>query len=158
MINAFLSDPNAIFGAVLLASFSAWLTYHIARSHSRATACAAFRASILNELGSIYPNPAAWPENIDAFLRSRFTALQSAVENFRPFLPWWKRSRFDRAWRIYRLGADGRDIDIQHYGQYRPYNVDGVEDGGEYKQDQTLTYKMNLKKNVDQLLSYADET
>lgn len=158
MINAFLSDPNAVFGAILLASFVAWLGYRTAHRGRRANACAAFRVAILNELGSIYPNSTAWPENIDVFLRSRFAALQSAVENFRPFLPWWKRSRFDRAWRIYRLGADGRDIDIQHYGQYRPYNIEGLENGREYKQDQTLTCKIIFKKNVDQLLSFADET
>jgi len=158
MINAILSNPNAVFGSVLLAIFGAWLGYLTAHRGRRATACAAFRASILNELGSIYPNPAAWPENIDAFLRSRFTALQSAVENFRAFVPWWKHSLFDRAWRTYRLGTDGRDIDIQHYGQYRPYIVEGVENDRYYKQDRTLTCKMNFKKNVEQLLSYTNET
>ena len=144
--------------AILLASFVGYIAWRNNFKVRRANACIAFRSAVLAELGSIYPNPANWPGDIDKFLRSKFAALQTSVENFRPFVPWWKRWLFDHAWRIYRLGEDGRDIDIQYYWQYRPHVVDGVENGRYHKYDNTLTFKENFKKNVASLLSFANET
>lgn len=144
MIEAFLSNPYPVLGAVLLASFVGYVNWRNGLKVRRATACAIFRAAVLNELGSIYPNPSAWPENIDAFLRSKFVALQAAVENFRPFFPWWRRRLFDRAWFHYRC-ATGREVDTQCYHHYMAF---GSNQG----------YKAIFHSNVYRLLSFANET
>jgi hypothetical protein len=144
MIDAFLSNPNAVFGAVLLACFGAWLAYRTAHRGRRANACATFRSAVITELGSIYPNPVAWPDNVDVFLRAHFTALQSAVENFRPFVPWWNRWRFDCVWFRYRC-ATGRKVDIQCYHCYMAFG-------------DNPNYKAIFHANVSSLLSFANET
>lgn len=144
VIDFVLSNFWQIAGGILSACFVAWLGYRTAHRGRRANACATFRSAILAELASIYPNPAAWPENIDAFLRSRFTALQSAVENFRPFVPWWNRWRFDRAWFRYRC-ATGHKIDIQCYHHYIAFG-------------DNPNYKAIFYANVSRLLSFANET
>lgn len=144
MIEVFFSNPYSALGAILLASFVGYIGWHNGFNSRRATACATFRASVLGELGSIYPNPAAWPENIDAFLRSHFTALQTAVENFRPFVPWWSRWRFDRAWFRYRC-ATGRKVDIQCYHHYMAFG-------------DNPNHKAIFHANVSSLLSFANET
>ncbi len=144
MIEDVLANPNAVFGSILLACFVAWLGYRTAHRGRRAAACVTFRSAVLTELGSIYPNPAAWPEDIDAFLRSHFTALQTAVENFRPFVPRWNRWRFDRAWFRYRC-ATGRKVDIQCYHHYMAFG-------------DNPNYKAIFHSNVSSLLSFANET
>ena len=62
---------------------------------------------------------------------------------------------FDRAWKIYRLGKDGREIDCQYYWQYIPHSGEGIENGKHYKHGNRLSYKSDFKKNIDRLLSYA---
>lgn len=76
-----------------------------------------FRAAVIAELKSIYPLPVSWPQNIDGFLRLAFPALQSAVAEFRPFVPSWRRRAFDQAWSQYR-NAYGREVDAQVYHHY----------------------------------------
>jgi len=144
MFDAFIDNPNAIFGSVLLACFIAWLGYRTAYRGRRATACATFRAAVIFELSSIYPTPSEWPNDINHFLRNRFTAIQSAVENFRPFVPWWNRWRFDRAWFRYRCST-GRKIDTQCYHHYMAFG-------------DNPNYKRTFHSNVSNLLSFANET
>ena len=144
MIEQFLENPYQILGAVLLASFVGYVTWRNNFKNRRAAACATFRSAVLKELGSVYPNVVSWPENIDGFLRSRFSALQAAVENFRPFVPWWRRWLFDRAWFRYRC-ATGRKIDVQCYHHYMGFN-------------DNPNYKEAFKNNVLRLLSFANET
>lgn len=144
MIEYFLANPYTVLGPVLLASFVGYITWRNNYKSRRAAACLAFRSAILAELGSIYPNAASWPSNIDAFLRSHFAALQTAVENFRPFVPWWQRWLYDRAWFRYRC-ATGRKIDVQCYHHYMGFN-------------DCPDYKETFKNNVHSLLSFANET
>ncbi|MCQ8116997.1 hypothetical protein [Methylomonas rosea] len=134
----------SIIGVLLTTSLVAYLTWRNNFKVRRANACVAFRAAVLSELGSIYPNPAEWPKNIDAFLRSHFTALQIAVENFRPFVPWWKRWLFSRAWFHYRCST-GRPVDIQCYQHY--------VDFGDNPNHKAIFYA-----NVSRLLAFANET
>ena len=83
-----------------------------------------FREAILNELGDIYPNPINWKENtldIVPLLKSKFVALQTAVEEFRMALPWYKRKAFDKAWLRYHCPPAYRaDKDYQGYAHYVP--------------------------------------
>jgi len=152
-VDNFLPNFWQIAGAILLACFAAWLSYRTAYRERRANACLTFRTAVLNELGSIYPNPAVWPRDVDAFLRSHFTALQIAVENFRPFVPWWNRWRFDRAWFRYRC-ATGRKVDIQCYLHY----FDAYDSRTETQSQATARVKDLFHSNVSKLLSFANET
>ena len=144
VIESLLSNFWQLAGFILSACFAAWLTFRTVHRGRRATACVAFRSAVLAELGSIYPNASPWPENIDHFLRSHFSALQTAVENFRPVVPWWKRWRFERAWLQYRC-ASGRKADIQCYHHYMAFG-------------DNPNYKVIFNANVAGLLSFANET
>jgi hypothetical protein len=144
MLDTIINNFWTIAAAVLSFVFVGYITWRNNFKTRRAAACAAFRSAVLAELGSIYPNVASWPENIDAFLRSRFSALQTAVENFRPFVPWWRRWLFDRAWFRYRC-ATGRKIDVQCYHHYMAFS--GQPDP-----------KITFYSNVSRLLSFANET
>lgn len=148
---------GSFFSAAVVAHFL-WRNNFKSR---RAAACSAFRSAVLTALNGLYPYPVNWPSDgmaIHQVLGAAFPALQAAVVEFRQNVPWYKRRCFDRAWRIYRLGKDGRDIDYQDYWQYVPHSGEGIEQGRHYKHDNTRTYKDNFKKNVDRLLRYANKT
>lgn len=144
----------------------AWLVPHRLsfwreREARRAAACVKFQNSVLTALSGLYPVPSNWPDEkitIIKILEGRFQPLQAAVAEFRKSLPWYKKFFFDRAWRIYRLGKDGREIDGQYYWQYVPHKGEGIEHGRYYKHDNTNTYKDAFKKNVGRLLNYAKAT
>lgn len=127
-----------------MACFGGYIAWRNNVKSRRAEACSIFRSAVLAELGSIYPNATAWPAaDIDTFLRARFTALQTAVENFRPFVPWWRRYFFDRAWFHYRCST-GRKIDVQCYHHYRDFSG---------PTNPQLTFQANVRR----LLSFANE-
>lgn len=144
----------------------AWLVHHRLsfwreREARRADACVKFHSSVLTALTGLYPVPSNWPDDkitIIKVLENRFQSLQAAVAEFRQSLPWHKRILYDRAWRLYRLGKDGREKDGQYYWQYVPTKGDGIEHGRYYKHDNTNTYKDDFKKNVGRLLRYAKAT
>lgn len=144
MIDALFENLYAVVGTRLLAAFVGYVAWRNNFKSRRAAACAAFRALILAELSSIYPNISFWPPNIDDYLRSRFAVLQTAVESFRPFVPWWRRWFFDRAWFRYRC-ATGRKIDVQCYHHYMAFS--GQPDP-----------KVTFHANVSRLLKFANET
>ncbi|MFA4873671.1 MAG: hypothetical protein WC659_07145 [Patescibacteria group bacterium] len=111
-----------IAGALTMAFIIAYLAGINNRLNRLAIASTAFRNTILTELKGLYPIPSDWPKDtnvLDQRLRQVFPNLQIAVVNFRPFVPWYWRWTFDRTWRFYRLGKEGRDIDQQYYGQYQ---------------------------------------
>ncbi len=144
----------------------AWLIPHRLalwreRRARRISAAFIFRSSVRAELKGLYPSPVQWPIDtikIIDILEAKFPALESAVAEFRKYLTWLNKRRFDKAWVFYRLGEDGRTIDGQYYWQYVPSTGEGYENGVHYKHDTTLTYQTSFKKNVDHLLSFANET
>lgn len=81
---------------------------------ARRTAAAKFRGSTLAALNGLYPLPVNWPGDIDHTLRRAFPMLQTAIAEFRPFVRWWRRRAYDRAWFRYRC-VTGRQVDIQCY-------------------------------------------
>lgn len=103
-------------------------------------------------LSGLYPIPANWPDNgnaVDKILRAAFPALQSAVAEFRDSVPSRDRRPVDQAWFIYRLGADGREVDKQCYHQYMGFgSPDRVVPDS----------KATFRANVSRLLSFAKET
>src|SRR3989338_1766810 len=114
MIEAFLANPYSVIGALLLAAFVGHIQWRNGYKVRRAAACATFRATIDRELLSLL---SAWPQNIDKTLIARYTVLESAVREFRHYVPLLRRRRFDHAWFVYQYGSDGSDIG-SHYYQY----------------------------------------
>jgi hypothetical protein len=135
-------------------------TFAVRRYIAFQNASTKFREAILNELGDIYPNPVNWPKdsiNIEHLLKSKFTNLQTAVEQFRRALPWFKRKDFENAWLRYRCST-GREIDIQCYHHYMPFISTSIVNGKEVTIDNSKTYKETFKHNVDTLLKFAKKT
>jgi len=111
------------------------------RQAARRNAAATFRAEVLAVLKGLYPLPLEWPADITHALRKAAPALQSAVAQFRPFVPWWRRRAFDRAWFRYRSGS-GREKDLQNYHHYIAFGSNP-------------NARENFRRNVDALLSFA---
>jgi hypothetical protein len=128
-------------GALCALLIRHWLQNNAAKSNRYASACEKYRSALLNIFSGLYPNPTDWPQNVDAKLRSIFPDLQKATEEFRHYLPWYKRIGFDRAWFKYRC-ATGRKIDTQCYHHYIGFQ--GQPDP-----------KETFRKNVGKMLSYA---
>ncbi len=69
--------------------------------------------------------------------------MQLAVSRFRPFVSTKQRAAFDRAWAQYRLGDEGREIDVQLYHDYMAFGSNPDP-------------KKRLHDNVAALLKFAD--
>jgi hypothetical protein len=137
-----------ISSSLLVAALGAHLVWRNNFKTRRANACAVFRSTVLATLSGLYPHPANWPRDsmaIHNILSNRFPALQAAVAEFRPFVPWWQKRAFDKAWSIYRLGPDGRKIDTQIYHQYIGF-------------DSMPNPKVTFHTNVSKLLLFSSET
>jgi hypothetical protein len=137
------------------------INYRLANTRDRiarlAAASTKFNSNILNILSGLYPLASNWPKNIndlDAVLRSAFPKMQIAIEEFNPFLPWYKQIFFKRAWSRFR-NAYSREQDIQCYHHYMPFISTSIVNGKEVTEDNTASYKENFKHNVDKLLSYC---
>ncbi|PKV11256.1 hypothetical protein CVO74_20795 [Xanthomonas prunicola] len=94
----------------------------------------------------MYPTPSNWPSNVDTRLRSVYPKLEQAVEAFRPHISWWRKRSFNHAWFLYRLGEEGREIDVQVYHQYMEF----IEVGQPFIDPQKV-----FKTNVHRLLTFA---
>jgi len=137
----------AIAAAVLVAAFGGYVAWRNGQKSRHATACGNFRASVLRALDGLHPHHAKWPKDgqaIAPILRAAFPALQAAVAEFRPFIPFWRRHAFDRAWHQYHCST-GRDIDAQVYHHYMAIS------------DQPDP-KATFHANVSRLLSFAGAT
>jgi hypothetical protein len=133
-----------ILGTIVMAVLVAHFVYRNNMKARVAVACTNFRKDFTTELKDIYPLVGIWPSDIDAFLRGRFSNLQVAIENFRPFVPWYKRWLFDKAWFRYR-SATGRKVDIQCYLHYESF-------------DSNPEYRDVFHQNVRKILSFANKT
>ena len=138
--------PVATLLAALLGGF---LLLYVHRKNARRTAAAKFRASLLGAVAGLYPVPSNWPGNIDSHLRHIFPVLQQAVTEFRPYVSWYSRRSYDRAWFVYRLGHDSREIDKQLYHQYMGFTSPG---------ESVVDPKETFRANVTGLLAFAGET
>ena len=158
-------DATSLWLLAAVGACLAWFVPHrLSLSRERRSsfrlASGRFRSAVLTALSGLYPIPSDWPSNGTAIrdvLREKFPAIQAAAAEFRPHVPLLKRWLFDTAWRLYRLGKDGREIDQQDYSQYMPLSGSGIEKGEPYVHDNRLTYKANFKENVDRLLRFTSE-
>lgn len=156
-----LSEFSPAVATLLAALFGALVLLYVHRVNAYRAASVKFRSSVLLALRGLYPHPTSWPRDemaIDHVLRTAFPALQVAVAEFRPFVPPWRRGAYDKAWRSYRLGEDGREVDQQDYWLYIPNTGVGFENKKVIAHDNRLTHKDVFKKNVDRLLVFAKET
>lgn len=161
MIDIIIANFNKIAGTILGSAFVGYIGYRTYRKTRFNQAVTTFNSKILNELEGLYPIPSNWPTDkmmIDRVLRDKFTRLQFAVAEFRKFLPWYHCKDFDKAWFIYRMGEDGREIDIQDYWQYIPHSGASMVNDVLVHHNNTKTYQDNFKRNVDNLLKLAKLT
>jgi hypothetical protein len=159
----FVDLPSLSLGGIFGVLLGTLLGHRLALNRSKqdrlASACTKFRNAVLEALRGLYPQPLNWPSNpmtIREVLHDRFPALQHAVKEFSAHLPPKRRLELDSAWRKYRLGPEGRDIDIEDYWQYIPHAGTGVVDGIQISHDNRSEYLNTFKRNVDALLSFAD--
>ncbi len=145
-------------GAIIGALLGAWIAYlfslKLADFNFRREANRRLIAAFHRELADIYPTPVNWPEDIDNFLRSKFSILQAAVGEFRHYLPVEEWDSFDRAWFNYYCST-GREIDknYQSYSHYTNVTI-ATNDQEPYKQ----SGQKNFKYNVDQILKFTKKT
>jgi hypothetical protein len=141
-----ISAPQA---TLLTALVGGLILLYVHRKNAQRAATAKFRAAMFQSLTGLYPVPSSWPANIDSHLRQIFPALQQAIAEFRPYVPWYSRRSYDRAWFVYRLGPDGREIDKQLYHQYMGFTSPG---------EPVIDPKETFRVNVAALLAFAGET
>ena len=136
---------------IITAVIVAYLTWLYNKRTRRIAACTNFRAAIINELGSIYPNPSAWPHDISGFLKSKFMNLQFAVTTFRPYVK--DKTVFDAAWlRYYCAYPNKTKEQIYHHYLSSFDPLIGNQDMAGQKA------RSEFHKNVSSLLSCAGET
>jgi hypothetical protein len=144
-----MSDIPTPLLALLGILVSAFIALYVRRKSASSTAAATFRAALLDALSGMYPVPANWPNNVDSELRQLFPIIQRAVEEFRPYVPKRSRRSYDKAWFVYRLGPDGREIDKQLYHQYMGFTSPG---------EPAIDPKATFHANIERLLAFAGET
>lgn len=139
--------------AILAGLIGGLILFKVHRYNAFKSASERFRSAILNELEGLYPTPKKWPSDegqILNILRVKFPRLEIAVTDFRCYLTWLSRRRFDKAWRKYH----------EDYYQYVPYTTSGGYSFGKLVSppiDTTKTYKETFRHNVDELLKYANQ-
>jgi len=135
--------------ALLTTLVGGLLLLYVHRKNARRAATSKYRGTLLEAFSGLYPIPSNWPKNVDAHLRQLFPIVQRAVAEFRPYVPLHSRKRYDKAWFIYRLGEDGREIDRHVYHQYMGFTSPG---------EPVVDPKDTFRTNVGKLLEFAGET
>ncbi len=147
-----------IAGNLILAGIGAIVIYFNSRKNRHADAAEKFRAVFYAKLKGLYPTPSQWPQDFNVLnnrLREAFVSLQSAVNEFKRFVPLYRRKCFNLAWRQYRLGKEGRDTGQQDYKHYQSSEGAAAIAGNEIAE--TTDGKARFKQNVDKLLSFAKQ-
>jgi len=125
----------------------------------RAAACAAYRAALLEALRGVYPEPLEWPPpalEIVSILDNRFAPMQVAGAAFRPYLRWFRRWQFDRAWNVFRHGRRGRQSDRQNFWHYVPGPPGTTAPAWPAASTPLQQAQGRFRRNVDRILRYAN--
>lgn len=147
-----------IAGNLVLAGIGAIIIYFNSRKNRRAAAAEKFRAVFCAKLKGLYPTPSQWPQDFNILnnrLREAFVSLQAAVDEFKRFVPLYRRKGFNMAWRQYRLGKEGQDTEQQDYKHYQSREGAAAIAGNE--STEITDGKAHFKQNVDKLLSFAKQ-
>ncbi|MCK7599088.1 hypothetical protein M0G74_17575 [Microbulbifer sp. CAU 1566] len=149
---ALIGVAGTIVGALLGSILTYRLSVNLSDRSHRLLASRKLVSVFAKELADVYPTSVNWPENIDGYLRQKFTILQAAVSEFRFSLPESEWAAFDREWFNYYCST-GRSIDrqSQSYIHYMNFTIQSNDTGGEYEQ----VGPDNLRSNVDKILSFA---
>lgn len=145
-----------IAGNLVLAGIGGVIVYFNIRKNRRADAAEKFRSVFLAKLKGLYPTPTQWPQDFNVLnnrLREAFVSLQPAVDEFKRFVPLYRRKRFNMAWRQYRLGKEGLDAEQQNYKHYQSSKGAVAVTDSEFPE--ITDGQERFKQNVDQLLSFA---
>ena len=125
----------------------AWLAFLFGKRQDNAKAlekaAVDFRDAVHAALSGVFPLASEWPKDADKYFRDVFLPMQLAVSRFRPFIPPTQQAAFDHAWKLYRLGDEGREIDVQLYHHYMAFGSNP-------------DYKKRLHNNVSALLKFAE--
>jgi hypothetical protein len=146
MTETILANAYVILGAVLLASFVAYLAWRNNYKGRSAVACAQFRLSVLEGLGGIYPPTERWKEDISESLISTLPAVKAACVVFHPYVSRFRRKAFEKAYAAYE----------QNCREPHPFALllaHAVDPRGFPDNPQTA-----FSQQVSLLLSFADET
>jgi len=108
-----------------------------------------FRSTIVNELAGLYPIQTDMKIDISSRINSSFPKIQSAVEEFKPFVVRREARAFANAWKQYYIyckytapeGFAGKSLKDM---------VNGVEN--------SIKFREKFKHNIDLLLSFAKIT
>lgn len=146
LIGVLIAGAIALFGVFA----NHRLAIHRDHKNARRTASIKFREIFLRDLHPVYPVVTKWPENVDGYFRHIFPSLQLAVTEFRPFLSWSEKRRFDKAWLTYYAAYLG-DHDSQCYHHYHAF----YEPGKETHEQATERVERDLYANVSRLLAFA---
>ncbi|MDD1626928.1 MAG: hypothetical protein LUQ26_05570 [Methylococcaceae bacterium] len=155
---AIIGISGTIIGT-LLGAFSTYrFSLKLAETNRRQDASNRLIRAFANELSEVYPTPVNWPNNIDAFLKSKFNNLQAAICEFRYILPTKEWKNFDSLWFKYYCST-GREIDrnCQCYSHYIDSSGASTDKHGQVK-PHTQNGREALKLNIDNLLSFAKKT
>lgn len=104
-----------------------------------------FRSTFYTELKGLYPNPIAWPRQIDSVLIEKLPRLQSAVARFKEFIPSEQHADFDAAWDRY-CGFCRTEINDNLCRAAVMYSYHGSDP------------KAAFRKHVDELLEFSRQT
>ncbi len=76
-------------------------TYEVVDRKRKISAAENFRSTILAALSGLYPEPAFWPEDIEAHLYAQLPAMREAFEDFRHHVPQEKLRDYNKDWENY---------------------------------------------------------
>ena len=143
---SFISEiPTGAF-IMLSALIAGFFAVFVPRHNRASEASNTFRSNLIDIFKEVYPTPEKKPDNLKEIIKQKYPCLNSEVHKFRPFIPWYKQSKFDQDWNNFR-GFDKDDYFSRStdFFKYREYSIDGVPNKG-YEQ---------FQNNLATLLSYA---
>ena len=97
MIEQILKDNRPYLIALCVPLIGAYFAVHIHNRNRFNIASDKFRNTILTELKGIYPVNGFWKPEIYPKIQGTIPAIKKAALEFRPTMPFYRKSRFDKA-------------------------------------------------------------
>ena len=95
IVDIFIENFYAIAGAMLCITFAGHIRYRNSKKNRMAEASAKFRNKVLTALKGLYPNTVDWPKDADVKYGQALPAIESAVAEFKCFIPSLRKEVFD---------------------------------------------------------------
>jgi hypothetical protein len=146
-MSLFSDIPTGTF-IILGTLITAFLALFVPRNNRASEASNSFRDNVIELFKYVYPTPEKRPENLKTLVKGKYSSLNSEIHKFRPFIPWYKRNKFDLDWNNFR-GFDEDDFFSRNtdFFQYGEHSFDGIPNEGYEK----------FIRNLSILLSYANK-